>query len=352
MQCDVMKTKIRATIEKVYETVGTAGENEDDPQTKLADICKVVDGEGRVDTETVFAKTLLALDTAEEIAAIDAQVTKLKLQTVLGETCGADAEANNGLLQQLTEIGTLKAVITAFVSIVKCERACRAWAGTPSGTKQETQLIEAMRDMLTNTKSFEASEASAIATAKANFSTWKSNLCVQLRNMTKSLYEELRVQVTEINGMLFDLDNLTKPAKVDECVSTMRNWGGKADLMKVLKTFQGAGGRGVKHFEAMTSTLGCAGIFSPGPEMQAFACVARPLQAGEKGQATMKTYKELHEDFLKIRQSARLQLSLRSAAIIIHAGDAASVPAFERDIKPLKVTMPKAIKDKLAGLKK
>ena len=122
--------------------------------------------------------------------------------------------------------------------------------------------------------------------------------------------------------------------------------------MTVLKAFQGAEGRGVKHFESLTSSLGCAGIFSPGPEMQAFACVARPLEPGEQGQPALKTYKELKDDFLKLRQSARLQLSMRSAAIIIHSGDAASIPAFERDIKPLKVSLPKAMKDKLAELKK
>ena len=98
--------------------------------------------------------------------------------------------------------------------------------------------------------------------------------------------------------------------------------------------------------------MGCAGIFSPGPEMQAFACVARPLAAGEQGQPGLKTYKELKDEFQKLRQSARLQLTMRSAAIIIHAEDAASIPAFEKDIKPLKVTLLKAMKEKLAQLKK
>jgi hypothetical protein len=38
--------------------------------------------------------------------------------------------------------------------------------------------------------------------------------------------------------------------------------------------------------------------------------------------------------------------------MIIHAKDAAAVAGFERDVKPLKVTIPKAIKDKLAALNK
>ena len=155
-----------------------------------------------------------------------------------------------------------------------------------------------------------------------------------------------------IQAMLFDHDHLSKAANVDECINTMRTWNGKTDLMKVLKTFQGSTGRGVKHFTAITDTLGCAGIFSPGAEMIGLAGVHVPLKEGEQGEAPLKTDKELIGDFVKIRQSARLQLSLRSAAIIIHAKDVSSVTAFEKDIKPLKVTMPKAIREKLAELKK
>ena len=132
----------------------------------------------------------------------------------------------------------------------------------------------------------------------------------------------------------------------------MRNWGGKADLMKALKTFQGSDGRGLKQFEALTATLSCAGINTPGAEMQMFVCVVRPLQAGEQGQPGLKTYKELHQEFVDVRQSARLQLTLRSAAIIIYAKDTSAVAGFEKDVKPLKVTIPKAIKDKLAELKR
>ena len=123
------------------------------------------------------------------------------------------------------------------------------------------------------------------------------------------MYQELRAEATKIQGMLFDLDRLSKPANAEECIETLRNWGGNRDLMKLLKNFQGASGRGVKHFEAMTATLGCAGIFTPGPEMQGIDGVNVPLTAGEQGLAVKKTYKELQQEFMKIRQSARLQIS-------------------------------------------
>ena len=62
MQCTSLKTNIRATIEKVVDAAGAADKVEDAPQTKLADMLSVIDGSGAVDTETEFAKTLLALD--------------------------------------------------------------------------------------------------------------------------------------------------------------------------------------------------------------------------------------------------------------------------------------------------
>ena len=338
---------IRATIKKVYHAAGLADKKEDAPQTKLPDMLNVIDASGAVDTETEFAKILLAVDVPKEIQAIDTLRTRLKYQTVLG------TEENDGLLQQLTDLGTLKLLVPPFVSIVKCERACSlVRQGTPVRTKEETDVIEAMNDMLMNTKSFVASELSTIATTKVNFGTWKNNKSVLLRNMTKTLYEELRTQATQIRSKLFDLDYLSRPANVEECVDTLRNWSGNKELVTVLKTFTGAEGRGVKHFEAMTNTLSCAGIFSPGPEMRSFACVVRPQVPGELGEPTLKTYKELKDEFCKIRQSARLQLTMRSASIIIHNKDAASLPVLEKDIKPLKVTLPKSIRDKMAELKK
>ena len=165
------------------------------------------------------------------------------------------------------------------------------------------------------------------------------------------LYDELRADAVCIQAMLFDHDHLSKAANVDECINTMRTWTGKQDLMKFLKTFQGSTGRGVKHLTAMTDTLACAGIFAPGAEMNGLPGVHVALKEGEQGEAPLKSYKVLCEEFLKIRQAARWQLSLRSAAIIIHSKDASSVQGFEKDIKPLKVTMPKAIREKLAELK-
>ena len=111
---------------------------------------------------------------------------------------------------------------------------------------------------------------------------------------------------------------------------------------------RGGNGRGLKQFDVFINTLNCAGIFSPGPEMQGFVAFNQPAVTGEAGQGGLRTYKEVCGDLVKVRQSARLQLSLRTAAIIIHTKDDASVANFEKDIKPLKVTIPKAIKEKLS----
>ena len=351
MQSGAVKANIRAAIAEISETVDATGENAK-PATDLENMLDVIDGAGTIKMEGQFARTLMQLDEAKEILAIDARMTHLRLQLVADATLAGTAEADDGA-QQLTKLRTLKSLVTPYVSVVKCERARRHLAAGPrQPTTAESEYVEALREMITNTKSFEASEVSAIATAKAHFLIWKSSCCVQLQKSIKSSFEELRAEAIQIQGMLFDLDYLCKPANVAECINTLRNWSGKADLMKLLKSFQGSGGRGMKHFEAMTATIGCAGIFGPGPEMQGLVGAHLPLAAGEQGQAEKKTYKELQQDFLKIRQAARLQLSVRSASIIIHAKDAASIATFERDIKPLKVTIPKAIKDKLAELKK
>ena len=347
-----MKANIVFAIEQISDTVADGGDSAVHA-TSLEKLLVVIEGAGAIKMEGEPARTLLTLNEATEISAIDARMTRLKLQRAADATSAGTAEGGDGGLQQLTELGTLKLLVPPFVSIVKCERARRLLlAAPPPQTQAETDFLEAMRDMVTNTKSFQASEVSTIAAAKANFLIWKSSSCVQLQQSIKSSFGELRAEATKIQGLLFDLDHLCKPANVEECVNTMRTWGGKADLMKLLKSFQGASGRGVKHFEAMTATIACAGIFRPGSEMQGLDGVQAPLAAGEHGQAATKTYKELLQDFVKLRQSARLQLSLRAASIIIHAKDAASVASFEKDIKPLKVTMPKAIKEKLAELKK
>ena len=81
--------------------------------------CSRFDASGAVDTETAFAKILVALDTTKEIAAIDARSTRLRLHLVLESSGTAAAEEKHGLLQQLTDLGTLKALVIPFVSIVK-----------------------------------------------------------------------------------------------------------------------------------------------------------------------------------------------------------------------------------------
>ena len=206
--------------------------------------------------------------------------------------------------------------------------------------------------MLTITKYFEASPVSTTANTKTNFSTWKRNVLVQLKDMTKSVYQEIQGDATKIQSWQLDLDHLSRPANVDECIETLRHWDGEADLMNVLKGFQGAGGRGLKQLDVFLNTLSCAGIFSPGPEMAGFVAFNQPIVAGEAGETSLRNYKEVHADLIKLRQSARLQLVLRSEAIIIHAKDAPSVANFEKDIKPLKVTIPKAIKEKLSELRR
>ena len=348
-----MKANICAAIQEISAAVDAEG-GLAQHATNFEAMLDVIDDSGRIDLEAEAAKALLQLDPATEIAAIDANITNLKLERAAKVTLAETAEEGDDGVNQLTKLSILKLLVPPLVAIVKCEQLGRRLlqSGPPPETKFESDYVEAMRGMFANTRSFEATEVGTIARTMANFKVWKSSSCVQLRSLTASMYQELRAEATKIQGMLFDLDRLSKPANAEECIDTLRNWGGKTELMKVLKSFQGASGRGVKHFEAMTATLGCAGISTPGPEMQGLDGVELTLATGEQGQPAKKTYEQLQQEFVKIRQSARLQLSLRSASIIIHAKDAAAVAGFERDVKPLKVAIPKAIKDKLAALNK
>ena len=348
-----MKANICAAIQEISAAVDAEG-GLAQHATNFEAMLDVIDASGRIDLEAEGAKALLELDPATETAAIDANITNLKLKRAAKVTLAETAEGGDDGVNQLTKLGTLKLLVPPLVSIVKCEQQARRLlqSGPPSETKFESDFVEAMRGMIANTRSFEATEVGTIARAMANFKVWKSSSCVQLRSLTASMYQELRAEATKIQDMLFDLDRLSKPANAEECIETLRNWGGNRDLMKLLKNFQGVSGRGLKHFEAMTATLGCAGIKTPGSEMQELEGVVLTLAPGEEGQPANKTYEQLQQEFVKIRQSGRLQLSLRSASIIIHAKDAAAVGGFEKDVKPLKVVIPKAIKDKLAALNK
>ena len=348
-----MRANIRAAIQEISAAVDAEGGL---PQyaTNYEDMLDVIDDSGRIDLEAEAAKALQQLDPATEIAAIDANITNLKLKRAAKVTLAETAEEGDDGVNQLTKLSILKLLVPPLVAIVKCEQLGRRLlqSGQPPETKFESGYVEAMRDMFSNTRSFEATQVGTLARTMANFKVWKNRSCVQLQCLTASMYQELRAEATKIQDMLFDLDRLCKPANADECIETLRNWGGNRDLMKLLKNFQGVSGRGLKHFETMTSTLGCAGIKTPGSETKEMEGVVLTLAPGEEGQPANKTYEQLHQEFLKIRQSGRLQLSLRSASIIIHAKDAAAVGGFEKDVKPLKVVIPKAIKDKLAALNK
>ena len=298
MQSEAVKANIRFAMQQVFDTADDTGENAKH-STNLEDMVNFIDGAGSINMEGELARSLMTLNEQTEISAIDAGITHLKLQRAADATLAETAEVDDGCLQQVTELGTLRLLVPAFVSIAKCERARRLLvaAAPQSQTKEETAYSETMREMVTNTKSFQASAASATATAKVNFSIWKSSSCVQLQRSIKSSFEELRAEATQIQGMLLDLDHLCKPANVEECIETLRAWPKKADLMKVLKSFQGSAGRGVKHFEAMTATIGCAGIFTPGPEMQGIDGVHFPLTAGQQGEAVKKHIRSCSKTF-------------------------------------------------------
>ena len=339
---------IRATIKEVSETVGAASEDERTPDTELPEMLNFIDGAGQINMETQLVQTLLALDTAKEIPAIDALAQHLKLQTVLADASAEAAEAKNRLPKQVADLSALKELVTPFKFIAICEQAhCRLLAVVPAGTREQADFLDAVRNMITNTLSFQAAKVDTIANAQANFRIWRSLMYATMQDMAKYMYEELRRRRMEIQGMLFDNDLLTQPSRVDECVDKLRNWNAK-ELMKAVKAFQGQDGRGVKHFDTIISTLQSAGITSPGREMAQFACVAR--RPTSQGPPTLKTYRDLYNEFVSVRQAARLQLSTRSAATIICNGEVSQVAQFERDLRPLKVTLPQAIRDKLAAL--
>ena len=125
-----MKANIRAAIEQVSDTVDADGESAQHA-TNLEDMLDVIDGAGIIKMEEEFARTLLTLDEATEISALDARITHLKLQRVANETLAETAEGGDGGVNQLTELGTLKSLVQPFVSIVKYERARRLLRAAP-----------------------------------------------------------------------------------------------------------------------------------------------------------------------------------------------------------------------------
>ena len=332
---------IRATLKEVFETNGALSEDERTPKTKFPELLNLIDVDGRINIETQLVQTLLALDTAKEIPAIEAFAEHLKFQTVFADASAETAEATDSLRKQLADLRTWSELVTPFKLIAICEQAhCHLVTAKKPTTTLEANFMHAVRQMIANTRSFDAAKVETIATAQANFRTWRTLMCVAMQNMAKCMYEELREQRIEIQGMLFDNDLLTNSTRVEECLERVRNWSEHRELMKVVKAFQGADGRGLKHFDTMISTLQSAGITSPGREMQHFACAAR----------LPKTYRELYNEFVSVRQAARLQLSTRTAAIIIYNREVSQVAELEKGLKPLKVTLPQAIMDRLAVL--
>ena len=99
-----MKANIRAALEEVSAAVDAEGERAQHA-TNLEDMLDVIDAAGSINLEGECAKTLLVLDQATEISALDARITHLKLQRAAKDTLAETAEAG-ARAESLTACGS------------------------------------------------------------------------------------------------------------------------------------------------------------------------------------------------------------------------------------------------------
>lgn len=208
-------------------------------------------------------------------------------------------------------------------------------------TAIQSDFVDIIKEMMTNTNSCEACEEKGVADVKDSFKICQENCFVQLQQTVMSVVGEVGKQATMIIGMIFDRDALMKPDSLDDRLEKMRNREGKSSSTKSLKTFQGADGRGIKYVEIFVIVMTAAGCALPSKT------TLGPTQAvyGELGDAASPiTYNDFLNKFIEVRQLARLQLSMRSAAIIISSKDTAALATWDTDIKPIKRMFPKGLR--------
>ena len=119
-----MFANIRAATKELYDTIDGNDVDNCAPKMNFPTLLDVIDGAGSVDLEKESAKTLMGLDEQTETSAIDRCITKLKLQNAMQDTFAATAEANQGCLQQVTDLATWKALVTPFVNVSGHAASC------------------------------------------------------------------------------------------------------------------------------------------------------------------------------------------------------------------------------------
>ena len=90
-----MKANIVSAIEQISDTVADGGDSAVHA-TSLEKLLVVIEGAGAIKMEGEPARTLLTLNEATEISAIDARMTRLKLQRAADATSAGTAEGGDG----------------------------------------------------------------------------------------------------------------------------------------------------------------------------------------------------------------------------------------------------------------
>ena len=84
--------------------------------------------------------------------------------------------------------------------------------------------------------------------------------------------------------------------------------------------------------------------------LDAFVETLKAVDGDEAFKNRVQDAKTVKEDAQKTRDKAKLQVTIRSASVLLISKDASGVEKFYSDAKHIKVTVPADVKNKLAAL--
>jgi hypothetical protein len=156
---------------------------------------------------------------------------------------------------------------------------------------------------------------------------FKSIVLTEVEGAFKACCAELKDIMKELASHQLDCKALAKD--LDANMDVFMNYPGRANFVDALKKLQGSENRGLKRLDRLKPALDFGNIL------------------GIDGY----NFEDLRMEVTKARGNARLQVSCRSACLIIQRSKIDDLEGFWGECKTLKVTVPPPIKQKLDNLR-
>jgi hypothetical protein len=156
---------------------------------------------------------------------------------------------------------------------------------------------------------------------------FKGILLTEIRGAFTACCVELQDIMKELAAHQLDCKTLAKD--LDANMDVFMNYPGRANFVDALKKLQGSENRGLKRLDRLKPALDFGDIL----------------------EIDGHNFEDLRMEVTKARGNARLQVSCRSACLIIHRSKIDDLEGFWGECRTLKVTVPPPIKQKLDNLR-